>query len=48
MISKGHMRVLPKGGAWGLFGYHLIRDSTTEVVITEGEYDAIAVAEVTQ
>ena len=43
--TKGKQRLYPKGGLWGLFGYHTIRKSTTEVLITEGEFDTLAVAE---
>lgn len=43
--SKGLQRILPKGGGWGFFGWHVVRDSHTEIIITEGEYDAMAVAQ---
>lgn len=43
--GKGKQRLLPKGGDWGFFGWHLVRDSDDAVVITEGEFDAMAVAQ---
>jgi hypothetical protein len=66
--TKGLQRILPKGGAWGFFGWHTIHEaeikaaaqamkhtpstrstpstpSTRSVIITEGEYDAMAVAQ---
>lgn len=44
--TKGKQRLLPKGGGWGLFGYHTINSDTTEILITEGEFDTLAAAEV--
>lgn len=41
--NKGNQRLLPTGGSWGLFGWHTIKPSDTQIVITEGEYDAMAV-----
>lgn len=35
-------RILPKGGAWGFFGWHLVKKRSKEIIITEGEYDAMA------
>ena len=32
------------GGNWGFFGWHLVRPEHKEIILTEGEYDAIAVA----
>lgn len=75
--TKGKQRILPKGGPWGFFGWHLVSeeqntaitvtatasfassdsdsDSTSSnsedeiadnaIIITEGEYDALAVAQ---
>eukprot|EP00916_Digyalum_oweni_P026416 GHVL01043404.1.p1 GENE.GHVL01043404.1~~GHVL01043404.1.p1 ORF type:complete len:1456 (+),score=379.99 GHVL01043404.1:481-4368(+) len=40
--DKKCMRLKPKGGAWGMFGMHLVGQNET-LVITEGEYDAMAV-----
>jgi hypothetical protein len=33
--------LVPKGGAWGFFGWHLVRPDTDTVIITEGEFDAM-------
>ena len=35
------------GGDWGLFGLHTVSDDAAELVITEGEYDAMAVYQAT-
>jgi len=43
--TKGLQRMSPKGGRWGFFGWHLIKPEHTEIIITEGEYDAMAVAQ---
>jgi len=40
--SKGLQRILPKGGGFGFFGWHVVDDTHTEIIITEGEYDAMA------
>lgn len=37
------MRQYPLGGSKGLFGYHLVKDTDDTVVVTEGEFDAMAV-----
>ncbi|KAK8812216.1 hypothetical protein WA158_007450 [Blastocystis sp. Blastoise] len=47
IIEKSHMRLNPAGGEWGLFGWHTIPKKATTIVITEGEYDAMAVYEAT-
>jgi len=39
--------VLHTGGDWGLFGLHTVSDDAAELVITEGEYDAMAVYQAT-
>ena len=39
--------VLHTGGDWGLFGLHAVPDDASELVITEGEYDAMAVYQAT-
>ena len=53
---RGHRRhavatrqnaVFDAGGDWGLFGLHAVPDDATELVITEGEYDAMAVYQAT-
>ena len=41
-VLKTHQRLLPAGGNWGFFGYHTIPASATSVILTEGEFDAIA------
>lgn len=44
---KAWQRLDPPGGAWGFFGYHTIPPEATELVLTEGEYDAMAVWQAT-
>lgn len=34
--NKANQRIEPKGGAWGLFGWHTIPADAKEVVLTEG------------
>lgn len=55
--TKGLQRILPKGGAWGFFGWHTIpyeyditsskpiKPISKSIIITEGEYDAMAVSQ---
>lgn len=45
--QKAWQRLDPPGGGWGLFGWHTVPKDATEVVLTEGEYDAMAVAQAT-
>lgn len=45
--EKKHMKLDPKGGAWGLFGLDTVPASATELVLTEGEFDAMAVHQAT-
>ena len=45
--QKSWQRVDPAGGGWGLFGFHTVPKDATEVVLTEGEYDAMAVWQAT-
>ena len=45
--NKGLQRLDPPGGGWGLFGWHTIPLTAQEIVITEGEYDAMAVFQAT-
>lgn len=45
--NKRHMRLHPTGGGWGLFGLNTIPADATEVVLTEGEFDAMAVHQAT-
>ena len=35
------------GGPWGFFGWHTIPAGSTTIVITEGEFDAMAVHQAT-
>ena len=41
------MRLYPAGASWGLFGLHTVPADSPCVVITEGEYDAMAVYQAT-
>jgi len=43
ILHKRHQRIEPSGGHWGLFGLHTADEETTEIVLTEGEFDAMAV-----
>jgi hypothetical protein len=45
--KKAWQRLDPPGGGWGLFGLHTIPNDCTEIVLTEGEYDAMAVSQAT-
>lgn len=45
--NKGWQRLDPPGGGWGLFGWHTVPPDTQEIVITEGEYDCLAVWQAT-
>ena len=45
--NKAWQRLDPPGGGWGLFGLHTVPDDATEIVLTEGEYDAMAVWQAT-
>jgi len=45
--NKQHMKMMPVGGAWGFFGLSTIPPSVKTLVITEGEYDAVAVHQAT-
>ena len=36
LSNKGKQRVLPKGGGYGFFGWHLVSTEHSEIVITEG------------
>ena len=41
--DKRYMRLDPSGGPWGFFGWSTVEDSSEEVVLTEGELDALSV-----
>lgn len=43
--GKGLQRLVPKGGSFGFFGWHLVKPWQKTIVITEGEFDAMAVAQ---
>jgi twinkle protein len=45
--DKSKQMLLPKGGSWGLFGLHLVPNDIKSVVLTEGEFDAMAVRQAT-
>ena len=46
-IAARQNAVADAGGDWGLFGLHAVPADATELVITEGEYDAMAVYQAT-
>ncbi|KYQ94381.1 T7-like mitochondrial DNA helicase [Tieghemostelium lacteum] len=41
--EKALQRIEPKGGKWGFFGWHTVPLDAKEIILTEGEYDAMAV-----
>lgn len=41
--NKHHMKMIPTGGTWGFFGLNTVPSGSKTLVITEGEYDAMAV-----
>lgn len=45
--QKSWQRMDPPGGGWGLFGFHTVPPGCREIVLTEGEYDALAVWQAT-
>jgi len=45
--TKSWQRLDPPGGGWGLFGWHTVPENAKEIVLTEGEYDAMAVHQAT-
>ena len=45
--NKHFMKMMPVGGAWGFFGLSLVPSGIKTIVITEGEYDAVAVHQAT-
>ena len=50
LTQKSWQRLDPPGGGWGLFGYHTLPldpAQRTQVVLCEGEYDAMAVWQAT-
>jgi hypothetical protein len=47
VAKKSWQRLDPPGGGWGLFGFHTVPPEATEIILTEGEYDAMAVWQAT-
>lgn len=47
LTDKSCMRLDPSGGEWGWFGMHAVNPDAREIVITEGEFDAMSVNQVT-
>jgi twinkle protein len=47
LTLKSNQRILPPGGAWGFFGWHIVPASESVIILTEGEYDAMAVYQAT-
>eukprot|EP01082_Thalassiosira_pseudonana_P001938 g1765.t1.1.5e174188 g1765 g1765.t1 contig11:19512-22188(+) len=45
--KKAWQRLDPPGGGFGLFGWHTVPHNATEIIITEGEFDAMAVYQAT-
>ena len=45
--TKAHRRLEPAGGDWGFFGWHTVPSPCERLVLTEGEYDAMAVHQAT-
>jgi twinkle protein len=45
--NKSAMKLDPVGGQWGLFGYATIPKDAKTIVLTEGEFDAMAVYQAT-
>ena len=42
-INKKYMKQSPTGGQRGFFGLNLVKDTDNTIVLTEGEFDAMAV-----
>lgn len=47
ITQKSWQRLDPPGGGFGLFGWHTIPHNATEIILTEGEFDAMAVYQAT-
>ncbi|KAF4134621.1 AAA domain [Phytophthora infestans] len=45
--DKAKQQLVPKGGSWGLFGWNTVPATAQELVLTEGEFDAMAVHQAT-
>jgi twinkle protein len=47
IADKRMQAMTPKGGDWGMFGAHTVPIGASAVVVTEGEFDAMAVHQAT-
>ncbi|GMF16707.1 unnamed protein product [Phytophthora lilii] len=47
MDDKAKQQLVPKGGSWGLFGWNTVPTAADELILTEGEFDAMAVHQAT-
>ncbi|KAI9919011.1 hypothetical protein PsorP6_011511 [Peronosclerospora sorghi] len=47
MDDKSKQQLVPKGGSWGLFGWNTVPTGANELVLPEGEFDAMAVHQAT-
>ena len=47
IVRKNGQRLVPTGGGWGWFGWHTVPADATTIVVTEGEFDAMAVHQAT-
>ncbi|UKK00271.1 DNA polymerase I [Theileria orientalis] len=45
IYDKSKMKILPRGGTWGMFGGHLIKEALEKdsIVLSEGEFDAMSI-----
>lgn len=45
IYDKSKIKILPRGGAWGMFGGHLIQEAQEKdsIVLSEGELDAMSI-----
>lgn len=43
ITNKQHMRLAPNAGMMGFFGWNLVPEDAKEIIITEGEFDAMCV-----
>lgn len=47
LVNKGFQKLDPVGGGWGFFGWNTVPEKAKEIVVTEGEFDAMAVNQAT-
>eukprot|EP00644_Phytophthora_capsici_P001056 jgi/Phyca11/535923/estExt2_fgenesh1_pg.C_PHYCAscaffold_430078 len=47
LYDVAKQQLVPKGGSWGLFGWNTVPAAADELVLTEGEFDAMAVHQAT-